>query len=128
MAVIAASLIYLSIMNVAEPVEGGVEKVKVEVIESVGMVRVAGEPRISYSWRGENVVVVFLEDAPNPCYKHELNEVKRNGMNLEVNLKLKPIPKRCVQVLGTVKTKLLIGPAQPQMKITINGLDIVLEK
>lgn len=124
--IIAAWMIYSGVVSERFRGEAGMKVVGVKILESVGMSRVADKPRIEYVWSGESVIVTFLEDSPNPCYRHRLGGVERLDSTININLVLEKTSEVCIQVLGTVKTKLLIGPVEPSTKIVINGLEIVL--
>ncbi len=126
--IIAAYMIYTGI--VSERFRSGMELkvMEVRILESVGMNRMADEPRIEYAWSGDNVIITFLEDAPNPCYKHELRKAEKLDSTVSITLELKETSEVCIQVLGMVRTKLLIGPIQPSTKIIINGEEVILQK
>ncbi len=70
------------------------------------------------------ILIVYGEQVPNPCFRHKIEwwELDRDKKVLRIILGLKEPDKVCIQCLGYIKTKILVGPLpEGEWTIIVNG-------
>lgn len=107
----------------------------VRITESKGVCGMETRPslelveKIYRDGEGGYFVLVYREDAPNPCYRHYVAQalVKESyPPRLVITLRLEPISSICISCTGLIETRLLVGPYPPGTEIIVNRLSVVV--
>gem|GEM_PF-1770021 len=114
---------------------GGPSGADVVIFQSWGSCGQVGRPSLELVKRvpsgdGFTVILVYRENAPNPCNRHYIVEsffLTSYPPQLHITLGLKATSETCIQCLGVIETMIEVRTSLPAWTvIVINGLSVTV--
>ena len=106
------------------PVEKGRSIFEVKIKETESSCLSGNASRYEVGVGYNTILILYGEQVPNPCFRHKIEwwELDKDKKVLRIVLGLKEPDKVCIQCLGYIKTKILVGPLpEGEWTIIVNG-------
>ncbi len=110
-------------MIMVEGILGLEGETRVMLLGSSGGCGTLLKPELNVEVKGRSILATYSEQRPTPCFRFVIRSYRIEGRTVKVWLDFESTSKFCVECIGIIKGKLLIGPLEPgSYTLCVNGI------